>query len=355
MIRRFAFALGLLLLTPAPAAAQRWPDQQCVENPNLASCVQSRGDQLAATFGARRIDEHRDAGEEVVRVFYYHDEDLALVAFVRAPGHEPTAYVYFPRRAGQPAPAPMQAPIPQAVWAEAMWRSIYADRGLAPAPPIPSDGDEVCLHPWNYVFEASVPAAPGAGVRARVRRYSANACDDAPLLQFAADFRRLAISLFPACDALDDRLYGNPVQRFVLCPRLSGDRLAAAEIMNLAHPFQTLGGSVDPHDLDDAFDTEAVIDWNGRRRPADHRNPAVFWQAQIEEDHVNSFDIERIEGLSPGRALLTGYLLRDRPDRNHGSCLRARLEQVWATTWSGTQVASTAVGPWEPCPAPWSE
>lgn len=349
MIRRLAL-VTLAFLAATPATGQRWPDEQCVRNPNLAPCVQSQGDQLAATFGARRIDEHRDAGEEVVRVFYYHNEDLALIAFVRAPGHEPTAYVYFPRRAGQPAPAPMQAPISQAVWAEAMWRSTYADRGLAPAPPIPADGTEVCLHPWNYVFEASVPAAPGVGVRARVRRYSANACDDAPLIQFAADFRRLAISLFPACDALDDGLYGNPVQRFVLCPRLSGDRLAAAQVMNLADAFRSPRGADDHRDLQGLFNDEAAIDWNGRRHGAEDRDPAAFWQARIREDQVISFGIDAAEGRADGRVRLTGVLLRAQAGRNDGTYLQARFEQIWATTYSGVQVVSVTVGPWESRP-----
>lgn len=346
MIRWLALAAAMLLWS-APAEAQRRPDQQCVENPNLATCLQVHGDELAAIYGVRRIDAHRDAGDEVVRIFYRHNQDLALIEFVRAPGRDPTAYVYFPRRDGQPAPAPMQASVPQAVWAEVMWRAIYADRALVPVPPPVSDRQTICLHPWTYMFEATEPAAPDAGIAASVRRYDVDACEEAPLIQFASDFRRLALPLFPACDALDGRLYGNPVQRLVRCQHLSGDRLAAAEIMNLAHPFMDIGGSADPHDLDDAFDTEAVIDWNGRRRPADHRNPARFWQERIAEDQVNSFQIERIEGQSRDAARLTGYLHRDRPGRNDGSCLRARMVQVW----TGNHVSSATVGPWQPCPS----
>lgn len=347
MIRRLAFALGLFLLSATPAAAQRPPDEQCILHPQLAPCLQSDADHLVLTYGVRRIEQHRDAGEEVLRVSYFHNEDLLLIAFVRAPGHDPTAYVYFPRRAGRPAVPPMQAPISQAAWSEAMQRAAYADRALAPVPETEADAQSICLHPWVYLFEASVPAEPATGTRARIRRYSATSCDDAPLVPFAADFRRLALPLFPACDALDPRAYGNPVLRFRTCRYLAGDRLAAAEVMNMAYPFRAARGPEDLRDLEELFAYDAAIDWNGRRRGAEDRNPAAFWLARMAEDQVNSFNVERAEGLADGRVRISGYLLRNRPGVNDGTYLQAQFDQVWATTWSGTRVASITVGPWE--------
>jgi hypothetical protein len=347
MIHRLLWALSALLFASAPAAAQRWPDQQCVENPNLEPCLQSRGDSLARVYGVRRIEEHRDAGDEVLRIFYSKDGFNVLVSFVRAASREPIAYVHFPRVDGLPAPAPMQAPIPQASWYQALYRAAYADRSFVPVPPPPSDNQTICLHPWAYVFEASVPAAPATGVRPYVRRYSIYSCDDAPLLHFAADLQRLVLPLFPACDAIDDRLYGNGVQRLLRCRALSGDRLAAAGVLNLVHAFESIGGSADPHDLDNLFASDVTIDWNGRRRPQGDQAPAAFWRARMAEDRVNDFHVEVIEGQSADRVRVTGYLFRDQPGTNDETISRARLEQVWTRTYSGTRVTSVTVGPWE--------
>jgi hypothetical protein len=347
MIRWLAWAVPLLVLPAIPAAAQRWPDEQCVLDPNLAPCLQSRADNLVRAFGVHRIEEHRDAGDEVLRIFYEKDGYIALIALTRTPGHEPTASVYFPPApGGGRASAPMRAPIPQDVWDQAFYRAAYADRSLAPVPADP-EVQTVCIHPWNYVFEASVPAQPAYGQRARVRRHSIDSCNDAPLLYFAADLQRLILPLFPACDVLDASLYGNAVQRLVRCQRLSGDRLAAARIMNLAHPFQVLGGSEDPHALDDLFASDSAIDWNGNRRQSDHRNPALFWRARLAEDDVNGFQIDSVEGQSRDRVRVTGHLFRDRPGTNDGTQSQARFEQIWARNWSGMQVASVTVGPWQ--------
>jgi hypothetical protein len=344
MIHRLAWAFAALLPLVAPAAAQRWPDERCIEEPNLAPCLQSRADDLARSYGVQPIEAHRDAGDEVLRIFYVKNGDRALISLVRAPGRDPMAYVYFPRLEGGPAPPPMQAPIPQQVWDEILFRAAYADRSLVPVPPPESDSQTICLHPWNYVFEASIPATPALGIRARIRRHSINSCDDAPLLQFAADLQRLALPLFPACEALRAELFGNAVQRLERCTRLSGDRLSAAEIMNLAHAFEIMGGS---ETLSDLFASDAAIHWDGRRRATNDDQPAAFWRARVAEDRVNGFSIEAADGGPEGRVRLTGHLYRDQPGTNDGTVARASFEQLWVTNWSGRQVASVVVGPWE--------
>lgn len=336
----------LLLLASAPAAAQRWPDDQCLDNPNLTPCLQSRADALAETYGVRRIEAHRDAGNEVVRLFYIKDGDRALITLVRTPGRDPTVFVHFPRAGNQSAPAPMQAQIPEAAWSEAFYRAAYADRILVPIPE-DSEVQTICIHPWNYVFEASVPADAIYGRSARVRRHSASSCDDAPLLYFAADLQRLVLPLFPACDALDRDRYGNAVLRFIQCQRLSGDRLAAAEVMNLASAFERMGRFEETHSLDHLFAWDATIDWNGQRHARNDRETAAFWRARIAEHRVTGFHVEAAEGQSRNRVRLTGYLFRNRPGTNDGTQSRARFEQIWASTLSGIQVSSITVAPWQ--------
>ncbi|MDQ4086997.1 MAG: hypothetical protein M3177_03125 [Pseudomonadota bacterium] len=343
MTRLRASTVAVLLLAAAPAAAQRWPDEQCLDNPNLEPCLQSRADELARAYGVGRIEEHRDAGDEVLRIFYVKDGNVALLAFVRRLGSEPTAKVYFPPRGGRPTPM-MQAPIPQEAWSEAFYRAAHADRTFVAVPRANPAVETICLHPWSYIFEASVPA-DHYGRAARIRRHSITSCDDQPLLHFAADFQRLALPLFPSCDLLDP-VYGNAIRRLVLCQRLSGDRLAAARIMNLAHPFQVFGGTADPGRIEGLFAADAVIDWNGRRRPPDQRSAAAFWRARIAEDGVDGLHVEAVEGQSRDRVRLVGQLFRDQPGSNDGTISRARIEQVWRTTWSGGRVESVTVGPW---------
>jgi hypothetical protein len=344
--RLWVLVLLPVAAAPAPASAQHWPDDQCVDNPNLAPCLQSRADGLAEIYGVRRIEAHRDAGDEVVRVFYIKDGDLALITLVRSPGRDPTAYVHFPQARNQSAATPMQAPISQAEWSEALYRAAYADRSLVSLPEDP-EVQTICIHPWTYVFEASVPADAVYGRSARVRRYSASSCDDAPLLYFAADLQRLVLPLFPTCDALDRNRYGNAVQRLIQCQRLYGDRLAAAEVMNLASAFDRIGESEGPHALDHLFAWDAAIDWNGHRHAANDRETAAFWRARIAEDGVSNFHIERAEGQSRNRVRVTGYLYRNQPGTNDGTQSRAPFEQIWAATASGIQVTSITVGPWE--------
>ena len=80
--------------------------------------------------------------------------------------------------------------------------------------------------------------------------------------------------------------------------------------------------------------SDATIDWNGRGRPADQRNPAIFWRERIAGDSVNAFHIEAVEGLGQDRVRLTGYLLRDQPGTDVGT-LRARFGQIWIRGPSG--------------------
>jgi hypothetical protein len=117
--------------------------------------------------------------------------------------------------------------------------------------------------------------------------------------------------------------------------------------MNLADDLRLLGGSGDPRRRDDLFAPDALIDWNGRRRPPDQRNPAAFWRARIAEDDVDGVHVEAVEARSQDRVRVTGYLYRDQPGTNDGTMSRARFEQVWTGTWAGSRIASVTVGPWQ--------
>lgn len=343
---RLLLPLALLgLFAPMPAVAQSWPDEQCIMEPTLASCAQSRADGLAMRFGVPRIEQHLADGDAVVRIFFINGDgrDRLLIAFVRAPGRDPTASVHFPRQRGQPSPPPMQAPIPQAVWDQALDRASYAERSLTPVPADP----RICLHPWTYVFEASDPAREGYMLPAATRRHIVNGCEDAPLILFAGDLQRLALPLFPACDALASNQYWYPADQLFRCSILSGDRLAAARVVNLATAFERVRAPQDQDALADLFVDNATVDWNGRRTPRGADSDR-FWLARVAEDGVDSFTIERAEGQSIDRVRITGRLGRSTHGREGPIRYSAPFEQMWVQN----MIVSATVGAWTLQPDP---
>jgi hypothetical protein len=328
-------ALALLALAAAPAAARDRPTEACVANPGLAACT----DALARAYGVPTIDAHLAAGDTVLRVFFVEGrgENRLLIAFVRAAGREPTAFVYFPRGEGSTAPAPMQAQLPAAIWDEAFSRAAYADRSFLPEPP----EEMLCLDDWTFVFEASEPARMGSERPGRTRRHAVGNCEPTPLLPFVWDLQRLALPLFPVCEALSLPYYRGPAAAFRQCPILSGDRLAAAKVVTLSAPFEGVFGSRDGDALGSLFVYNATINWNGRRnRPND--GIAHFWLAQVARDQADDFVVESAVGLSVDRVRLTGYLGRTVRERRRTIHYRAPFEQLWAQN----MIVAATIGPW---------
>ena len=328
-------ALALLgLLAAVPAAAQ---DRiVCTAGPALAACA----DGLARAYGVPTISTHFANGDTVLRVFLIdrHGNNRLLIAFTRATEREPTASVHYPPTELGPTPAPIQAPLPETSWDEALWRADYADRSLVPSAP----NDGFCLDPWALVFEASEPARVGAVRPSRTRRHVASICDEAPLIPFFSDLTRLALPLFPACQALETEDYRGPAAAFLQCPVLAGDRLAAARVVKRASGFELVQGPEYFGNIDELFFYNATIDWNGRRTAPGAENPAEFWAARVGEDHVTYFVIDRAEGLSADRVRITGRLGRSADRSGERTIYIAPFEQIWVQE----RVQSATVGAW---------
>ena len=340
---RYPLALAALLVVfaAAPSAGQDSIDEQCILDPNIAPCAQSRARRLSREYDVPTIETHLERGDAVVRVFFIdgNGHNQVLISFVRARGHDPTVFVHFPSSGGRRTIPPLQAPLPQANWDEAVFRAIYAEREFASFEPDPSD-QLICLHPWTYAFESSEPAREGSVESARTRRRIINSCEDAPLILFASDILRLTMPLFPACDALDSRRYGLDARRLFACRVLSGDRLAAASIVNLAAAFERVRDSGDLVLLEDLFSAEASVDWAGRH--PEGQDPDQFWIARAVEDQVTSFDIQTAEGLSPDRVRITGYLGRLADGERGAVSYSAPFEQIWVQE----MIVSATVGRW---------
>jgi len=339
-------ALAALLLTGSGGAQV---SAECRDDRGADRCAADQQKRVRDLFGVRSIEEHQAAGDQVRRVFYVdgYGRDLIAISFVRAPGRDPTAWLHFPTREGEPRVEPLQAAVPAAVWEEVIERSTLFDRALAPRP---GDEPSICMHSWVYTIEGTDPK--GAGRFAKpppIRRTTADACTGELAGAYAREVPRLAIGLFPACAALDAGKHRNDASRLHACRILRGDRLAAAEVLNRAHAFSRVREPDDADKLDGLFGHEPVLDWNGERSEAHWEAAKNLWVAKVTAEPRPSFYFEFVEGESGQRVRLVGYLSRtievpDGPDPVY----RARVEQIWTYDLDREfNVASIKVGPFE--------
>ena len=347
-------SVGLLLLLAVAAAAQtpRPDDRACRDDRGTDRCADAEQRRMRDLYGVPSIEEHRRAGDQVRRVFYVdgYGRDLVLLAFVRSPGRDPSLRVHYPRPEEGERPAPLQAPVPQALWDEVISRSAYFDRRFARQEPGEgAAGINICIHGWVYMVEAIDRPAPRSA--AVVRRKVESACEDGPGALFAREVERLALTLLPPCNALDPDQHRNAAAMIAACHILHGDRLAAAEALNRAGAFRFIDGAADAPRLAGLFAHETRIDWNGDVYRGHGMEAGAFWAAHLSRDsgRANLF-FERVEGLASDRVRVTGFLSRsaDTPPDSPSRYETAPVEQVWVRDHNGDlQVEAATVGPWE--------
>jgi len=138
----------------------------CRDDQGVDRCAEEQQRRTRELFGVRSIEEHRAAGDQVRRAFYVdgYGGDVALIAFVRSPGNDPTLWVHYPAERAR-RPAPQQVALSEAIWAEVIDRSRNFYRSF-----IPRDGSDpefvvVCLHGWVYTIEANDPKSVERGLR----------------------------------------------------------------------------------------------------------------------------------------------------------------------------------------------
>lgn len=359
-MNRFAVLATVLLGAVAPAqepprasdagTAERVAERNCRDDRGGDRCAEEQR-RVRELYGVPSIEEHREAGDRVYRVFYVdgYGRDLILIAFVRTPGRDPTLWVHYPQRAGGPGSEPLQAPVPQAVWDEVAERSANFERSYAaPAGEDPALRS-ICLHGWVYTIETVGRRRGRPPVE--IRRKTENACEDGPGSAYAQEVYRLALPLVPHCAALDPEQHRSAATILATCQTLHGDRLAAAEVLNLAAAFRRIGGPEDAHRIANRFAHETVIDWNGERYRGSGYRAREFWAARLDQDTGwTNLLIERVEGENADRVRLTGTLSRsvDTPQGRSAGTETARVEQIWVRDHNGDMVVESAtVGPWE--------
>ena len=342
------FAAILLAGQPAASAPAAPPAPDCRDDRMVDGCAEAERRRVRALYGLRPIEEHRDSGDQVRRVFYVdgYGRGVIAIAFVRAPGRDPTALVYFPRREGEAASAPWQAPVPQATWDDLIFRSALFDRALVPAP-LPDNVIPICMHSWIYIVEASDPAR-SQDEPATVRRATQDACDNGLAEMFAIEAQRAALPLFPACNRLDPEQHRNPAAQLAACRLLRGDRMAAAEVLNRLGAFRKVRAAGDVGEIAGRFAVDATVDWQGDRNPG-QGSAGQFWARKVGEAHGPNLYHESVEGISATRVRTVGLLSRSSEaaqEQNSTACC-ARIEMIWVFGPAQEfEVESVTVGPW---------
>ena len=344
-----AAALSLLLV-----AAQAQPDRNCTDDRGLDRCAASSQQQMRTLYGVQSIEELAASRAEVRRIFYVdgYGRDMVMIAFVRAPGGDPTVWIHHPQREGEERYEPLHAPVPLAVWNEVIEQSANFHRSFSDPrgmPRLEEDGAmTLCLHSWVYVMEAV--DRPRGDSPAPIRQKTENACGNGPGEAFAAEIDRTARSLFPHCAALNVEQYRNEAAALAACRILRGDRVAAAEVLNRADAFVDVGGPQDARLIAGLFDSDATMSWGGEDYAGHGSEADEFWAAQMQagEGRTN-FYIQSVEGVNADHVRLIGGLWRSTPDRGGqaGRDETATVEQVWTRIGGGEWLVERAViGPW---------
>ena len=354
------FWIATLLAVAAPAKAppaERHPPMgDCRDDDMVDRCSPEQQRRVRELFGVKPIEAHRAAGDQVRRAFYVdgYGNDVVAIAFVRPKGGDPTLWIHFPHAAKGARPEALQAPVPGEVWEDVLRRSSHFDRRLVrpPQPPSASGEMTLCMHSWVFTVEATDPAE-GDYQPATVRRATEDACDDGLAEAYAVELQRAALPLLPPCAALDRSRYRNEAMMISACRLLSGDRLAAAKVLNRADPLRFVREAEDTAELEGLFQYQATVDWNGERSGG-NSTAAKFWTAKVLENGRADLYYETIEGLAPGRVRLTGRLFREitAPGSHEPVDEQARVEQIWTDDQGDFAIRSATVGPFQRQPPP---
>jgi hypothetical protein len=332
------------LLAPAPALTQTRESRDCFDDKMVDRCDAQQQERVRRLFGLKSIEEHRDAGDQVRRVFYVegHGFDRMAIAFVRAAGHDPAVWVHF--RPGEDGRRePLTAPIPEAIWTEILLKTAYFHRELVPEPPRTDvTVVELCAHSWVFTAEAADPAANEFD-RPHVRRRTEDECTDGLTTAFAWEAPRIALRLLPHCGLLEPNERSTPLERLDACSSLSGDRIAAAHVWNRMHGFEDRHGGSARYGLRHLFESGATVDWNGERNGAE--DPPSFWARMLGTDEAY-FYAREIEGVSASRVRVLGELRRFAGRDRQADV--APVEMIWRSRLEREfLVESATVGRWE--------
>lgn len=347
MIVRFMLIAAVACSIPAAAAAAQNAERECSTPDISVRCNADRQRQIRGLFDAPTLEEHKAAGDEVRRVYFVDDWErpIVLISFVRAPARDPVVRVHYPKQ-GNGTLGHMETPVSEEVWNRIIFRSAHFDRQLVPRPPRPAQPNiiRLCLHPMTYLAEATDPIEL-AGDDVRLRRAVETGCERGLVSAFAAEVASAALPLFVPCAALDERHYAGSASQLAACRILSGDRLAAAAVLDRLVAFGRVSRAQDAVLVAQSFVSGVEIIWMGERWNSDGE-PEDFWATKMGESD-GYFTEHLVEGLSSTRVRALGSIRRVSAG---DGCTdeAAAVEMDWAEQPTGFLIERVTVGPWRP-------
>lgn len=218
-------ALALqLLATPTPTS-------HCTGARRNEVCTETGRAELRQELGLQPLEVETTQGVEVYRAFYLEGGGARpAIAFVRRPGRNPAVEVM----AG--GGRSMRADVPLDVW-----RQVQAAGQIADLAVVPRSGSEGgCMDGGAVFAEIGVPATDSRSPAIN-RQRAASSCEDSGTLFFSRLLVQQAERLLPGCAAISRDFLSEGVTRLHFCFRLTGDQVAAAEVMGLAHSDVSVG------------------------------------------------------------------------------------------------------------------
>lgn len=326
-----------IMVAAAMAFGSAQGQTKCNDDQGQNRCDEAVQKQMLARYRLQPIE--LQSNEILRRVFFVdgYGADTIALEFVRAPERSPVVKVYFPSEAGEPDIAPLEAPLTASKWSDVIDLSRDFDRDFTKVPEAKGGTDEVivCLHGWVYWAESS---DPGKESRSKVGR----ACDHPPMETFAWMAAKIAISAFPHCDLLVRSFARNDAKLLRGCSRLSGDKLAAAEVFNRAEGFRFIDR---PGGIDDLGYFDLALDFQGTKMSGDKAKE--FWAEQVAGKRSTNFYYTSIHGLSEDRVIVRGELVRD-SDTNGIVYERADVTMEWVADGGLFNLKLVTVGPFQP-------
>jgi hypothetical protein len=317
-----------LFMVASPAAAQTTPGLSCDGATPDPGCNAARIRRQRALYDLPSLEQLRDQGVEVRRIFYsralpWADRNPGALVFERRPGHGPVVRFQPPRGEDGRVPEPLVADLTFEAWRDVLARSDDLQRRFVPLAVRPN----LCRFGWDIVVESATPAAENVAP-IFYRGTEAVCADTSPATSYARGLATLAERFFPACALLHYRLDTQPVERLAECAALQGDRIAAAEVRNAIEPFLGFHNAAEAARLYDAFAYDAELDWNGEQVTTPIA-PADRWAQGASQSNWPAFTIVSILGETATRVRVRGELwqttVRQGPDEHR----RAPVEMLW--------------------------
>lgn len=340
--------MSLLLALALQAAATATPTAHCTGARRNEVCTEAGRAELRQHLGLQPLEVETGQGVEVYRAFYLEGGGARpAVAFVRRPGRNPA--VELVARAG----SLMSADVPLEIW-----RRVQAAGQIADLAVVPRDGSEgACVDGGAVFAEIGLPA-PHARSPAINRQRAASNCVDSGTLFFSRLLVELAEPLFPGCAAIPREFLSDGISRLQFCSRLTGDQVAAAEVMGLAHRDVSVreDDSVSRKRAEWARAT-GVNPWTRLRWAGEDVPPnpggreaggaTDFLIARSADTPGLQFDPVAFNGTSATVVEVDGHASKSAgPD---GGSLYANYRQVWRRTAGNEwRVAEWSVEPFEP-------